>query len=270
MNTIIDARAQLCKTNSTNEDPAFFLHNLPTYIRDAAEYNVSHAILTQPSILQDDNQHLLNAIQTSPNKIKGIALVQPSISYPDLVKLKNNGICGVRFPINMNDSESLLDGKWQPLIEKIAKLDLIISLNQSAETGLIESIKYLSRFSIKMIIERMGYPDVFEGIHGLNFQSTLAACLNNPRIWFDLSGCYRSKLSYSANHKINKSFTVALLKAMGSKRLLWGSDWPFNGYEDQVGYRLSLNWLTKYMRLDSSTLRDLTYNNAAELFGFNT
>ncbi len=59
-----------------------------SFISHLDEHNFTHGVLVQPSFLGTNNQAMLNAIQQYPERLKGIAVVQHTTTFNELVNLK--------------------------------------------------------------------------------------------------------------------------------------------------------------------------------------
>ncbi len=265
---MIDARAQLFEQASTIDNAQLMPCDHAHYLALMNEFNISHAVLVQSQHYFDNNETLLSGLAFLGKKARGVAIVNPNTSLADLQTLQQQGVCAVHVKIASMDQHDWTLPIWQQFLDNLQETGLILSLEQSIENGLNHSLKWLKNYNINIIVEQLGQPNLLKGIHDVVFQSVLATCMESNHIWFDLSGYYQNDLSHSANVEISKTFTLALLKAVGSKRLLWGSDWPFNGYADKVSYRQSIAWLTNHVHVDDEVIQDLLHNNAQSLFGF--
>jgi predicted TIM-barrel fold metal-dependent hydrolase len=64
-----------------------------------------------------------------------------------------------------------------------------------------------------------------------------------------------------------KPYVDALLAAGGPAQLVWGSDWPFVGHEDAIGYRQCVEWLETWIA-EADVRRVVKVETPARLFGF--
>jgi len=66
------------------------------YIAHLDEHHFKCGVLIQPSFFGTNNQVMLEAIEKFPDRLKGIAVVDPSTPYEELFSLKQKGITGIR------------------------------------------------------------------------------------------------------------------------------------------------------------------------------
>ena len=103
---------------------------------------MSHGVLVQPSFLGSDNSYMLQAIARAPDRLRGIAMVEPDIGEQALLALQQGGVVGVRF--NLVGGAPLPDfkGAWRDiglvnLIAILANNDLSIGARNPTHDGRI-------------------------------------------------------------------------------------------------------------------------------------
>lgn len=262
---MIDAQAQLFSPKTTHTIVSGLVNQYMTTLNDN---NIECAVLLQPIPFKHDNHLLLDALKKHPKRLRGFVMVEPTTSLHDLQQLQASGVVGVRVHIPQESPVDWHSLAYQRLLENLEILKLHLSLNQSVDHGLTKSLRYLSTRHIQVIVEALGQPNILEGIHGLPFQSMLATCFDESNLWFNVSGFYQATLSHQANIELSIAFAMALMKAIGPSRLLWGSDWPFVDYQDQSSFKNSMLWFSKNMHVSESELHDMMHANAERLYGF--
>ena len=88
---------------------------------------------------------------------------------------------------------------------------------------------------MKLVIDHLGRPDPRTGIDSEGFQAMLRA-IERGRTWVKVSAGYR--LGPAASDYAREFARVA-----GPERLVWASDCPFVGCEQQVRYQDTIDWL---------------------------
>ena len=72
-----------------------------------AAQDVTHAVLVQPSCYGEDNAAMLDAMEQSHGRYKGIAVVSPQATENELLALKRQGIVGVRLHLVRSSPDAL-------------------------------------------------------------------------------------------------------------------------------------------------------------------
>jgi hypothetical protein len=66
------------------------------YLRVLAANGMTHGVLVQPSFLGADNSYLVASLRRYPDRLRGIAVVDPSIGSEQLQALQDAGVVGIR------------------------------------------------------------------------------------------------------------------------------------------------------------------------------
>jgi len=91
------------------------------FIRQFEQHGLSHGVLIQPSFLGTDNHFMLEALKAHPNKLKGIAVVDPNISDTMLEELDDAGVVGIRLNLIEKTLEDYSTPLWQGFFRKLEK-----------------------------------------------------------------------------------------------------------------------------------------------------
>jgi predicted TIM-barrel fold metal-dependent hydrolase len=193
------------------------------------QHGVTFGVLAAASLYGDYNDYMLAALRRH-KRLRATAIVRPTIDRHALEALDREGFVGIRFQFrNVADPPDLSAPEYRMLLRRVADLGWHVHLNDDGPR-LPGSIAALEAAGVKLVIDHFGHPDPQDGVDGAGFRATLAA-IERGRCWVKLSAGYRLKPPAAA-----KSYAAALLQAAGGDRLLWGSDWPFAGFESRVRY----------------------------------
>lgn len=207
-----------------------------------SEHYLDGALLIQPSFLGSDNQYLLDTLyrlkQLDPERVfKGVVVLDPA-SPPDdkvLSQLSAKGVIGLR--LNLYRYAARFDyAVWQPLLQKIEKQGWHIEVH--CEANMLQSIlPSLTQHHSKIVIDHFGLVTSVEQCSGMK---TLLS-LPPEKLWIKMSAPYRLKQHLSEKNKQSHDEILQLLYTvfsnfLGDDRLVWGSDWPFTQFEDNVSY----------------------------------
>lgn len=192
-------------------------------------HSVTFGVLAAASLYGEYNDYMLEALRRH-ERLRATAIVSPTISRHALEALDREGFVGIRFQFrNVAEPPDVSAPEYRMLLRRVADLGWHVHLNDDG-ARLPRSIAALEAARVKLVIDHFGHPDPAEGVNGAGFRATLAA-IERGRTWVKISAAYRVKPPSAA-----KTYAQALLAVAGGERLLWGSDWPFAGFEKTVRY----------------------------------
>jgi predicted TIM-barrel fold metal-dependent hydrolase len=227
------------------------------FIAELDRHGVGQAVLVQPSFLGTDNRHMVEAIATAPDRLRGIAVVDPTASDRDLDDLRSAGVVGIRFNLMGDDPAKLARPEWRSLAQRAAARGWQIELDAYGR-DLPRLLDLFAPFGAPIVLDHFGRPDPALGGDDPGFRR-LSAAGPTGDIWVKLSGAYRCGGVDILSH------ARALISAVGTGRLLWGSDWPFTRFEDVRRYSDGTTELQRW--LDDAEQAAVTAT-ARQLFGF--
>src|SRR5207237_371349 len=78
-------------------------------------------VLVQPSFFGTDNREMLDALARQPAKLRGVAVVTPSIDAGEIARLHALGVRAVRLNLHgVNDFSPYRAAAWTRLLDRIA------------------------------------------------------------------------------------------------------------------------------------------------------
>lgn len=232
------------------------------YLTHLDHQGLSHGVLVQPSFLGTDNDYMLKAIAQHPDRLKGVAVVDPSISAAELDRLKSLGVVGCRLNLVGLTLDDYAQTHWQQFFKAMAARDLSLEIHR-AMVNFDAFLPAMLDSGVVVVVDHFGLP---EG--GLNLEQAGHRCfldaLSSGQLWVKLSAPYRAQLSPDQ--------AVAMLAQMreacgGLHRFVWGSDWPHTRFETEVHY--GQQWARLEALLPESHERhQVLVDNPDELFQF--
>ena len=151
-----------------------------------------------------------------------------------LEAMARDGVVGVRLPfISMPDLPDITSFDYRRFFRRLADLGWHVHLHVEGEK-LPHLLPVLEATGVKIVIDHLGRPDPKTGIASNGFQAMLRA-IERGRTWVKVSAGYR--LGAAA-----KEYARALVERAGPERLVWASDCPFVGREQDVSYRNTIDW----------------------------
>lgn len=195
------------------------------------EADIPRAVLAASSLHADDNRYATAATKARPNW-RTTVIVEPGIDPARLDALKRDGACGIRLQLRNKPLPDLRSPTYRDLLAQVVELDWHVQLHDDARR-LPPMIDAVLDAGARLVIDHFGRPGP-EGVADPGFGAVLRA-ISGGRTWVKISAAFR--LEPPAQ---DRALADALLAAGGPDRLLWGSDWPFVGFEREMSYARAL------------------------------
>jgi len=217
---------------------------LDLYLTTLAAHGIGRGILVQPSFLGTDNSFLLDALRQHPDRLRGVAVVNPTLPLAELKQLAQSGIVGLRLNLVGMKLPDFSAAPWPDFFRNAARAELHIEIHREA-TDLPYILPPLLQSGVTIVLDHFGRPDPLLGINDPGFIAMLKAA-ESHRIWVKLSGAYRNGAN-GVGEKIALDAIPLLRNSMGLERLVWGSDWPHTQFENSMTYDKALAMLTIWL-----------------------
>ena len=237
------------------------------YWRMLDALGVERAVLVQPSVYGTDNRAMLDAMAGEQHRMRGVAVVEESITDAELERMHATGVRGIRF--NIVDVKPEEKGKLplevvRRMAERVQPLGwhLQFLMHVDEFPGLD---KTFADFPVDIVIDHFGYMAASKGISHPGFQALLNL-LRAGRCWVKFTGAYRISREDMPYSDV-VPYAHALVAA-APRRIVWGTDWPHPKYEKRMPNdgemcdRL-LDWIP-----DEKQRRLVLVDNPARLYGF--
>lgn len=242
-------------------------HSAPARDCDVQEYlqildthGVTYGLLTAPSFYGSNNEVLLNALKIANGRLRGTAIVEPTITEIELAKLKAAGICGLR--LNWIRREKIPEITSEPYTALLAKArDAGLHIEVYLEGELLASVlKTINRSGAKAVIDHFGHPPGPDASNSQGFIALLDS-IDQGNTWVKLSAPYRLR-DATPNELIKK-----IIGHGHGERTVWATDWPWVGFENQLSYDQCVGWLFDWID-DENTRNNILVKTPQALFGF--
>ncbi|SFQ06184.1 amidohydrolase [Ralstonia sp. NFACC01] len=206
---------------------------LPAYLAQLDAHGVSHGVLVQPSFLGVDNSYLLAALKQAPQRLRGVAVIDPAAPETLLAQMNAEGIVGIRLNLIGAADPQLKSPVWQAALARLHALGWHVELHVEARR-LPTLLQPLLEAQVNVVVDHFGRPDPALGVDDPGFAALLAAG-RSRRVWVKISGAYRNGAN-GRGEAIAEAAMPRLKDALGLDRLVWGSDWPHTQFESQINY----------------------------------
>lgn len=215
---LADARRYAPDYDATIED----------YLSNLDANGLSHGVVVQPSFLGTDNSFLLEGLRAAQGRVRGVAVVPPTMSRGDLEELARAGIVGIRLnlvglPIPAFDAEP-----WPDFLKNVADLGWQVEVHREAR-DLEGVVAPLLEAGVHVVVDHFGRPDGQLGVDDPGFRYLLTTG-RQRRTWVKISAPYRNGKDGAGESAALKAYPM-LRDGLGVDRLLWGSDWPHTQFE---------------------------------------
>ncbi|WP_426407932.1 amidohydrolase family protein [Bradyrhizobium ganzhouense] len=208
---------------------------LSLYLDQLDHNGITNGVLVQPSFLGTDNSYLVDCLKQTGGRLRGVAVVDLTISADELRELDRAGIVGIRLNLVGQPLPDLAASEWKGLLANIKAMGWQVEIQRNASDLAVLAPQLLD-LGVTVVFDHYALPDPKLGVADPGFQSVLKLGATR-NVWVKISAPYR-------NGAVGESFTKGayplLRDAYGLDRLLWGSDWPHTQFEATQSY--AKNW----------------------------
>jgi 2-pyrone-4,6-dicarboxylate lactonase len=225
---------------------------------------IERAVLVQASCHGTDNRAMLDAIETSAGRYRGVAIVDASFTETDYAALHDGGIRGVRF----NFVEHL-GGKpdmdlFHLVVQRIRPLGwhLVVHLDAA---DIPEVSTLLRPLSVPFVIDHMGRVKADGGLDQPPFRALLDL-LTLDTCWVKVCGAER--VSTAGPPFLDAVPFARAIVGAAPDRVLWGTDWPHPNVGRFMPNDGDLVDLISEIAPDEVQRQKLLVRNPANLYGW--
>ena len=182
----------------------------------------ARAVLVQASCHGTDNSAMLDAIATSNNTIRGVAMVGGNVTDAELARLHAGGVRGARFNFVAHLGGAPDLKVIEAVVARIAPLGWHLQVHLDAE-DILTYRDFLLGLKLPFIIDHMGRVVAKNGLDQKPFK-LLLDLMKNEQVWVKVSGPERISSAGKPFHDA-LTYARALIEAVPD-RVLWGTDFP--------------------------------------------
>jgi 2-pyrone-4,6-dicarboxylate lactonase len=184
----------------------------------------SRNVIVQATCHGSDNRALVDALQASDGRARGIATVRGDISDDALDELHAAGVRGVRFNFVKRLVDKLPVDGLSNIAGRIRRLDWHIVIYFEAQ-DLPEYFDFFSSLPTVVVVDHMGRPDVSRPVEGPDFELFIKLLTDNPDIWSKVTCLERLSNVGPPDYPDVVPFARRVVESFPD-RVLWGTDWP--------------------------------------------
>jgi predicted TIM-barrel fold metal-dependent hydrolase len=227
-------------------------------------HGISHGLAVAAQGYLYDNRAMLDAIARSKGRLKGVALVKPSITDRELDALGEGGVVGIRMNPSTWGMREFTEEGADRLIARVKERGWFLQVHVQ-EDELVEPAPIIRKWGIKLVIDHFGRPDPRKGLDQPGFKELIAFGKSGNAI-VKLSGPYRTSLE-GPPYRDTDRYVEAAVKAFTIDNCVWGSDWPFTRVNERIDYGPQLDPLKRWLP-DAGDRRKVLWENPSRFFGF--
>lgn len=189
-------------------------------------------VIVQATCHGADNRALVDALENSNDKARGVATVRRDISDEELNALHRAGVRGVRFNFVKRLVDVLPQDTLTEIAARIKSLGWHIVIYFEAQE-LPELYEVFAGLPTTVVVDHMGRPDVSKPIDGPEFELFIKLMRENPHIWSKVSCPERLSQSGPPAYADVVPFARRIVETFPD-RVLWGTDWPHPNMKSHV------------------------------------
>jgi D-galactarolactone isomerase len=219
-------------------------------------------VIVTPSTYGTDNSATLDGMsQLAPN-VRGVAVVDTSVSDAELKRLHGLGMRGTRF--NLVQAGATTVEMLEPLAKRIHDLGWHIQINAKPEL-IVEIEPLLMRLPTPLVFDHLAHVPRDAGLDSPAYK-TMRKLIDQGRTWVKLSGAYQDTKVGPPTYGDATPIAQAYVKA-APERMVWGSDWPHPTEKDKPDDAVLFDLLAVWAP-DEATRNRILVQNPETLYGF--
>jgi 2-pyrone-4,6-dicarboxylate lactonase len=181
-------------------------------------------VIVQATCHGADNRALLDAIERSDGRARGVATVRADVGATELAALHAGGVRGVRFNFVKRLADSVPRQTLADIAARIAPLGWHVVIYFEA-ADLPQLFGFIASLPTTVVIDHMGRPDVSQPVDGPEFELFVRLMREHPQVWSKVSCAERLSASGGPDYQDVVPFARRLVESFPD-RVLWGTDWP--------------------------------------------
>src|SRR5258708_1469444 len=189
------------------------------YLAQLDGAGVAQGVLVQPSFLGTDNSYLLKCLAAQPDRLRGIAVVDPFCDEGAMAAMSAAHVVGLRLNLLGLDHAFVADADWQKLFGRVGEHGWQIEIHTSGK-NIPFLLSALWPSGANIVIDHFGRPDPAAGLADPGIKAMLAKA-DSGRLWIKLSGPYRCGGPPDL-------YPPPFPPAFGAHRLVWGTQCAVN------------------------------------------
>ena len=182
------------------------------------------SVIVQASCHGANNDALEDALRSSNNSARGVAVVSPDITVNTLKRLDTAGVRAVRFNFLKRLVDNAPKDTFKHIAKKVADLGWHVVVYIESP-NLKDLTPFLKELPTDVVFDHMARPNVREGLNGKDF-TLFQKVMESEKFWCKTTCAERLSLEGPETNYSDILPFMNLLINNFSDRVLWGTDWP--------------------------------------------
>lgn len=233
------------------------------YVRMLRMIGCERGVLVQPSVYGTDNSLLLDTLRADIFTLRGIVVLESSVTDQELQEMHRLGVRGVRVNLASETAGPSIEHA-QALGPRLKALGWHMQFYLDLKR-LPAAVDKLARLPVNVVIDHFGRLPAAEGVRSPAFQSLLRL-MRNGNAWAKLMGPYFVSDQAPGFHDVTPLAQAVV--AAAPDRVLWGTDWPHPGALGKMPNDGALADMLAEWVPDERQRRKILVDNPERLYGF--
>jgi predicted TIM-barrel fold metal-dependent hydrolase len=229
--------------------------SIDQYRCELKKFGIRRAVLAASSLHAGGNAYAMSVTRADQD-IRTTIIVTPDITLDRLREYDRSGVCGIRLQLRNKNIPDLRSAAYQRLFRRLAGLGWHVQLHDDSHR-LPPVIDTIEAAGAPLVIDHFGRPGP-AGTRDAGFRAVLEA-VGRGRTWVKISAAFRLPTP-----ELDRSLADALLDVRGPDRILWGSDWPFIGFEERMEYEQAVSHFVR--AVPNAATRAAIHDTARRLY----
>jgi predicted TIM-barrel fold metal-dependent hydrolase len=225
----------------------------------------TRSVVVQPSTYGTDNSCTLDGMAQLDNaNVRGVAVVDTSVTDAELKRLDGLGIRGIRF--NLVQAGATTAEMLEPLSKRVNDLGWHVQIHQTGD-GIVKMEDVLQKVVSPIVFDHMGRIPKDVGVNHPAY-AVISKLIDKGRTWVKISGAYMDTKIGPPTYADSTKLAQAFVK-LAPQRMVWGSDWPHPTQKDDAkpNDATLVDLLTEWAP-DEATRNRILVDNPATIYGF--
>jgi 2-pyrone-4,6-dicarboxylate lactonase len=184
----------------------------------------SRNVIVQATCHGSDNRALVDALQRSDGRARGVATVTEDVSEEELQALHQAGVRGVRFNFVKRLADAVPYAVLEAIAARVNALGWHVVIYFEA-ADLAEHAAFFGSLRGTVVFDHMGRPDVTGSVDDAAFQQFVELLAAHDTLWTKVTCPERLSQSGPPDYEDFVPFARHLVERFPD-RVLWGTDWP--------------------------------------------
>jgi 2-pyrone-4,6-dicarboxylate lactonase len=199
---------------------------LDDYLRTHRALGLQRAVIVTGSGNGTNNRITLDALKRMKGTFKGLALLDPAITEPELAELKDAGFSGFRIKTNGRGGLSFDDSKR--MVERTEGFVWHVEFMSQSLAEVIGAVPFLNSFKVPYMFDHVAHAKPRMTVKDHEFAELLRILKHEEQAWINLYSFYQLSEAGPPDYRDMVEVIQAIV-ANRADNVVWGSNWPHGG-----------------------------------------